>query len=274
MADNGAYPFGDLPVFPDQMTSAYSLTPFPNAILFNWATIFVLGFGNLAALDFQARCMAAKTPNIAAIGCVISGLLTVLIGIPFAYLGAIVRYYYGPDSVHAEFAADTCSSILALPTCAMWVTDQYAFLKYLTNNIPPVLGAWCVIAIFSASMSTASGAILAPGTVISNNLFRHFESIFGSEKSLLLTARVCSVAFAVGAAAVASRFSGQTGYLLIVAFDICLASAVVPLFGCYYAKCPRPVAAAMSVVCGIVTRIVLEFTLPKVRQSPFSYFVH
>lgn len=27
--------------------------PFPNAILFNWATIFVLGFGNLAALDFQ-----------------------------------------------------------------------------------------------------------------------------------------------------------------------------------------------------------------------------
>ena len=29
--------------------------PFPNAILFNWATIFVLGFGNLAALDFQVN---------------------------------------------------------------------------------------------------------------------------------------------------------------------------------------------------------------------------
>lgn len=43
LADNGAYPIGDLPVFPDQMTNAYSLTPFPNAIFFNWCTIFVLG---------------------------------------------------------------------------------------------------------------------------------------------------------------------------------------------------------------------------------------
>ena len=43
LADNGAYPFGDLPKFSDQMTNAYSLTPFPNAIFFNWATIFVLG---------------------------------------------------------------------------------------------------------------------------------------------------------------------------------------------------------------------------------------
>jgi hypothetical protein len=30
------------------MTDPYALSPFPNAIMFNWATIFVLGFGNLA----------------------------------------------------------------------------------------------------------------------------------------------------------------------------------------------------------------------------------
>ena len=217
--------------------------------------------------------MAARTSNIAAIGCIISGFLTILIGIPFAYLGAIVRYYYGPDSIHAQFAPDTCSIALGLPTCAMWMTDQYAFLKYLTNNIPPVLGAWCIIAIFSASMSTASGAILAPGTVLSNNIFRHFEGIFGTEKRLLLAARVCSVAFAVAAAAIASKFTGQTGYLLIVAFDICLASAVVPLFGCFYAKNPRPVAAMLSILCGAITRIVLELTLPKVRQKKVFFSI-
>ena len=60
-ADNGAYPFGDKRIFDNSMTDAASLSPFPNAIFFNWATIFVLGFGNLAALDFQARCMAAQT---------------------------------------------------------------------------------------------------------------------------------------------------------------------------------------------------------------------
>ena len=66
--------------------------PFPNAIMWDWATIFILGIGNLAALDFQARCMAAKTPSIATWGCFIGGLFTFFVGIPFAYMGAITRY--------------------------------------------------------------------------------------------------------------------------------------------------------------------------------------
>ena len=110
VADNGAYPFGDKPIFNNQMTDAHSLTPFPNAIMFNWATIFVLAFGNLAALDFQARCMASKTPRAATLGCLIAGALTFLVGIPYSYLGAITRVYYGPDSLYAEFDADVSLS--------------------------------------------------------------------------------------------------------------------------------------------------------------------
>lgn len=48
--DNDCTP---LKVFNDGMMDIDAYNPFPNAILFNWATIFVLGFGNLAALDFQ-----------------------------------------------------------------------------------------------------------------------------------------------------------------------------------------------------------------------------
>jgi hypothetical protein len=29
------------------------LKPYPNSVLWNWATIFILGFGNLSAIDFQ-----------------------------------------------------------------------------------------------------------------------------------------------------------------------------------------------------------------------------
>lgn len=89
--DNGAYPIGDERVFASQMTDAYALTPFPNAVFWNWATIFILGFGNLAALDFQVRCMAAINPRTATLGCLIGGCFTFFIGIPFAYLGAITR---------------------------------------------------------------------------------------------------------------------------------------------------------------------------------------
>jgi Na+/proline symporter len=113
--DNGAYPIGDQPIFNNQMSDPHSLFPFPNAIVFNWATIFVLGFGNLAALDFQARCMASKTPRIATIGCLLAGMLTFLVGIPFSYMGAITRTFYGPDTARAAFEADVspffCSSL-------------------------------------------------------------------------------------------------------------------------------------------------------------------
>lgn len=75
------------------------------------------------------------------------------------------RYHYGPDSVHAEFDADTCSEILGLPTCGAWLPDNQAFIKLLTHEANPVLGAWCLIGIVAASMSTADGAMLAMGTV-------------------------------------------------------------------------------------------------------------
>ena len=91
----------------------------------------------------------------------------------FFYLS---RTYYGPDSVHAEFAADTCSKILGLPTCAAWVPDNMAFIKVLTHQVPPALGAWCLIGIVAASMSTADGAILAMGKWQSANLFVFLDS--------------------------------------------------------------------------------------------------
>ncbi|CAM9926901.1 unnamed protein product, partial [Discosporangium mesarthrocarpum] len=91
--DNGAYPFGDQKVFEEGMKDLNAYAPFPNAILFNWATIFVLGFGNLAALDFQARCMAAKSPGTATMGNLIAGLLTFCVGIPFGLLGGFTRLH-------------------------------------------------------------------------------------------------------------------------------------------------------------------------------------
>lgn len=90
--DRGAYPFGDKAVYSNQMSDPYAMAPFPNAIYWNWATIFILGLGNLSALDFQGRCMAAKTPWAARWGCLIAGCFTIFIGVPFSYLGAITRY--------------------------------------------------------------------------------------------------------------------------------------------------------------------------------------
>lgn len=268
--DNGAYPFGDRRVYADQMTNSVALSPFPNAIMWNWATLFILAFGNLAALDFQARCMAAKTPSTARLGCIIGGLFTFFVGVPFSYLGAITRVYYGPDSIHAEFEVDSCSALLGLPTCGMWMPDPNAFIKLLTHEAPGFLGGWCLFGIVAASMSTADGAILAMGTVFSHNLMRQLDDFWPgliTSENLLNAARWSTVPLTLASTLIAAYFktahSAGTGYLLIVAFDVVLATVVVPLFGCYYTKTPRPNAALLSLLSGAVTRIILEFALPK-----------
>ncbi|KAL7468369.1 hypothetical protein ACHAXS_008592 [Conticribra weissflogii] len=273
--DNGAYPFGDQRHFHDQMTSAYSLSPFPNALVFNWATIFVLSFGNLAALDFQARCMASKTAKVATIGCLLAGCLTFMVGVPFAYLGSITRVHYGPDSARASFETDSCHIALGQPTCSMWLPDKDAFVKYLTNEVPAFIGGWCLIGIVASSMSTCDGAILAMGTVFSHNILRnvgyflpYVSKDFIEEENLITVARIISVPFTMASAVIATLYRsnhslGATGYLLIVAFDIVLASVVVPLFGCFYTRKPSPLAAFCSILTGISARVILEFTLPK-----------
>lgn len=60
-ADNGAYPLGDKPVYADQMFNAQALTPFPNSIMWNWATIIILGFGNCMCFRNRFSCVMAST---------------------------------------------------------------------------------------------------------------------------------------------------------------------------------------------------------------------
>jgi Na+/proline symporter len=180
----------------------------------------------MAALDFQARCMASKTPRVARLGCLIAGLFTIFIGIPFAYMGAIIRVYYGPDSLYSDFTADSCGIALGLPTCAQWNPDNSAFIKMLVHQAPPILDGWCLIGIIAASMSTADGAILAMGTVMSHNVARQLDTWYPSlitSDNLLNIARFTTLPFTLCSAFIAT-YSGETGYLLIVAFNIVLAT--------------------------------------------------
>jgi Na+/proline symporter len=264
-ADNGAYPFGDKRVFSNQLSSPAALTPFPNAIFWDWATIFILGFGNLAALDFQARCFAAQSPKVATMACIFAGIITFCVGVPLSYLGAITRVHYGPDSIHAEFVADTCSKILDLPQCAMWKPDVNAFLNLLTHEAPGWLGGWCLIGIVAASMSTCDGAILAIATVSSHNLWRKVKD---DPSKLLTVTRIATVPTTIIAALIAAFYqsghpAGATGYLLIIAFDIVLAGCIVPLFAAFYVSKPSPNAALAAIVGGSLLRVILELTLPK-----------
>jgi Na+/proline symporter len=153
----------------------------------------------------------------------------------------------------------------------MWVPDPQAFIKLLTHEAPPFLGAWCLLGIVAASMSTADGAILAMGTVFTHNILRQFSGMFPSlitSDNLLSMARLATIPFTLTSTLIAvyyrtSHSAGATGYLLIVAFDVVLATVVPPLFGAFYAKNPSPRAAFCSILTGAILRTVLEYALPK-----------
>jgi Na+/proline symporter len=264
--DRGAYPLGDFRQHPNQMTDVDALAPFPNSLLYNWASIFILSFGNLGALDFQARSMAANSARNARLSCFFAGSITLIVGIPFAYLGSIVRLYYGPDSPRGVFEPDSCAIQLGLPTCAQWVPDSFAFIKLLIHDVPGFLGGWALLGIVAASMSTADGAILAIGTTFSHNVLRHADVWWPdliNKDNVLHYARVSTLLFTLISGLVAVFYRTSTGALLIVAFDIMFATSVVPLVACFYCTKPSPRAALASVLAGGGTRIVLEVVLNK-----------
>lgn len=300
-----AYPLGDSQQVSSQMGSADALAPIPNAIVLNWATIIVLGFGNLCALDFQARVFGSRTPRIAVIGCIIGGLVSWTIGVLFSFTSGSIRALYGPSSPYAEFVADSCSNditiigcfgpgcnatvVSGVPTCGEWKPDPFAALKFWTCTKPnchymfdfdgsgglgalqdgffpmnSFIGGWVLIGIVCASMSTGDGAILAMSTVFSHNLLRKLPfEYFQEDKNLLFTTRLTTILWAAVASAIASSAPDTSGYLLIVAFDIMLAGCVVPMFAAVYWKGCNPVAACIAMVAGSLTRLILEFALPK-----------
>ncbi|PNW87979.1 hypothetical protein CHLRE_01g009400v5 [Chlamydomonas reinhardtii] len=261
--DNYAYPVGDQIIWPNAMTNFDAYAPFPNALFFNWVTMFVLGLGNLCALDFQARCMASKTPNTARIANLVAGVLLIAICLPFGLLAGLARKYFGPDSPYAEFTADTCSAPLGLPTCAEWVPEnRTALFQLLWLHAPKALGAWTMVAIVTASMSTADGAILATSCVMAHNIWRKVPRWGTSEENLLWVARIFHVPMTLTACFIAA-WAYNPAYLLVVAFDIVLAGCLVPLLAAVYYPRGSPNAGLLSCLGGSILRLILEFTLPK-----------
>lgn len=156
-----AYPVGDMPVIGAGLTDPDSYDPIPNAIFFNWATVIVLAFGNCMALDFNARCFAAKSGKTAQISCILAGIIAGIVGVFNTWNAGTMRALYGPSSPHAEFVANSCSADITVigcfggaaadpslnktcnavplpgvPTCGEWKPDPYAVLKLLTCDKP------------------------------------------------------------------------------------------------------------------------------------------
>ena len=160
---------GIIPLFAEKPSSFFS--PFPQAGLDNWseyiAAILAITIGAIPAQEVYQRVFSAKSKKAAVYGSYLAAfLLLILSAIPMLVgLGAVQLY---PELM----ATDNGQAII--PS----MVTRYA-------NIP--LQVLFYGALISAILSTSSGAMLAPATIIGENLIKPYLLNFTDKKLLLYT---------------------------------------------------------------------------------------
>ena len=207
----------------------------------NWATLLALGLGDIVAIDFMARIFAAKSPETAQRACLIGCAGTLIIGVPFSLIAL------SAPQILADAGITPDGPIL------------YALLE---GVVPPLLALLVIVAILSASLSTADGAILGTSSVIAHNIvgIRANDRNAAGDRLLLITRLVAFIITNLGV--IFALRVPQTGVLLLLAFDLGFAGLVVPLAGgIYWAKSTWQ-GALSCIILGSLTRLIFFVLMP------------
>ncbi|MGB3671645.1 MAG: sodium:solute symporter family protein [Phormidesmis sp.] len=249
-----AVTFGlDMPAGMGPFDIAQLTSPESGAVV-NWATILALGLGDIVAIDFMARIFAADSPETAQRACFIGCAGTLIIGIPFSLIAL--------------------SSGRILEEAGV-VPDGPVLFALLGSVVPAFIGLLVIMAIMSASLSTADGAILGTSSVIAHNVMgirqghdgahgvqngaQNGHSVGGDQ--LLKITRLMAVVITVVGVFFALRIP-QTGVLLLLAFDLGFAGLVVPLTGgLFWAKATWQ-GALSCIIIGSLTRLIFFALMP------------
>ncbi|MGB3295586.1 MAG: sodium:solute symporter family protein [Phormidesmis sp.] len=211
----------------------------------NWATILALGLGDIVAIDFMARIFAADSPATAQRACFIGCAGTLIIGIPFSLIAL--------------------SSNRILEEAGV-VPDGPILFALLGSVIPSFLGLLVIMAIMSASLSTADGAILGTSSVIAHNVMgigqgdSHANPNVGGDQLLKIT-RLMAVGMTLLGVFFAIRVP-QTGVLLLLAFDLGFAGLIVPLTGGLFWSKSTWQGALSCIIIGSLTRLIFFVLTP------------
>jgi solute:Na+ symporter, SSS family len=229
---------------PDGYLDLSGLTDRSNGALLNWATIVSLGIGDLVALDFMERVFSARDGKTAARGAYWGATVTLITVVPTAFLGIFAL------------------TILPKATNTFLVYPDIAI-----NHVPTWIGILMCAGVLGAAMSTANGGILAISAVLSRNLIQRdiMGSLLNKEHmgnvKLLRLVRLMLIPVVGGGFLLAWR-SPQPGQYLVLAFDIVLAGALVPLVaGLFWRKANTPAALACMLV-GSTARLIGFWATP------------
>jgi len=230
---------------------------FPKANLRDWlwfvAAWMTLAIGSIPQQDVFQRVTSAKDEKTSVRGCLVGGGVYFL----FAFVPMFIAY-----------AALTIDPGYARLFAGEDVREIQRILPHLILERTPM---WAQVmffgALLSAILSTASGALMAPTALFTENVIRPYAPRMGDHQFLLLL-RVVLVVFTLAALLFALNSKSTMYEMVQNAYKVTLVSCIVPLAAGIYWKRADAAGAMFSVVFGLVSWGIAEMTAADATVPP------
>jgi SSS family solute:Na+ symporter len=217
------------------------------------AAFLTAALGSIPQQDVFQRVTAAKDADTAVRGTLLGGIVyfcMAFVPIFLAYSALLID----PQMVAPLIAGDQNENQLILPQLILGHTPVFAQVMFFG-------------ALLSAIMSSASGALLAPTSLFTENVLRPFLPHL-SDRQFLLTLRLVLVIFALSVLVFALESDASIYQMVQNAYKVTLVSAFAPLVLGLFWKRATTAGALLSVVLGLVTWLLLEGVAPDALVPP------
>lgn len=214
-------------------TEFWKVIPESSQSLTEWVifitALMTIGFGSIPQQDVYQRAMSAKSATVSVWASVVGGLLYFSIVLLPLFIAGIARILY-PDVLESN--------------------PQNLILTLVSDHTPIIIQVLFFGALVSAIISTASGALLAPGTLLAENVIKPFFSEI-SDKLRLHIIRMAVMFVAVGGLVLALKEDARIYELVSSAYSVTLVAGFIPLAVGLYSKKANSFGALISIIAGI-----------------------
>jgi solute:Na+ symporter, SSS family len=204
----------------------------------NWFSAWmVLGFGSIASQDIFQRVNAARSEEAAYSSSIVGAALYLIFSMLPLYLITAIRII-DPAVLQGDLQ-------LALP-------------QMVLNHMPVWLQILFFGSLMSAIMSTCSGALLAPASLLSENIIKPMIKGSVSDKKLLTLSRVSVVI--VGCVSLTIAFGNQSIFDLVGEASVFgLVSIFVPFVAALFYDFQHKIGALSSMILGSCVWVYFSF---------------
>ena len=205
-----------------------------------WLT---LAIGSIPQQDVFQRVTSAKDEKTAVRGSLLGGVIY----FSFAFVPIFIAYsaLVIDPSMEKLFASPDAREVQRiLPELILERTPMWAQIMFFG-------------ALLSAILSTASGALIAPTAICTENVLKPFVPHMG-ERQFMITLRTVLVTFTLAALLFALNSKSTMYEMVQNAYKVTLVGAFVPLAAGIYWKRANVAGAIMSIVLGLASWAAME----------------